>query len=687
MAARVAAGCRPRWETLIGSQPLPVDGFPTVLSSMRIAAAQPGSFAEHIIRRMYRPIDLGNQTPGHAVAETEHPFAGDTWFWTDDNAKVLEFLAHPELIRSYPTEAAELFRFLRAMCRPPFVFRRFSLPRLEPAGQEGAELRFHHSLMHLRCNLQMGAVVAGIRFHDDRTANNVLLSANSVEFSHRGRRFTLDVAAAIEQVDVSQHGNILVLRHCSELRFKPRLSEMRLGRVTYSYEINAHSMLIGVEVALEVDPGADVADVVLTIGHDHLSHGLNSVSYKDMVVAASSGPPQRFSAGGPGRDFLPAAGARYYAISQNEMAGFALAVHSSPRAPERLAAIETLVLVPGSLHLVRARYRFDGPCRGARLVAGEDKLLTSGGFYDRIDDYARLIRDAVAMKSLRATAYDFSVSYDYGAELNAFACYFASLSSRHSANGAARMKEEVHGLFDKFLGVYFDLFVRGHERQKNTIFSRQLAFVVLGVLTMYEVTGAQRYLDRLAQLCEVLLAFEKRYDDIAGAPASGFMMGIHSKRFVFIDCHSAALLALTKAARYIDDSRLAAVIDRGLGSYCIETTKIDWIDGPHKADVVAASWVDDQGVRLTNNAFWNYQVGLTLRFFAALRNSPDSRLRKIAARHRDRMELCEMIMLRQIEKSLSRYDGAIEIRTSVLSAETNSETQPWATLGLLDIRA
>src|SRR5205814_924207 len=142
--------------------------------------------------------------------------------------------------------------------------------------------------------------------------------------------------------------------------------------------------------------------------------------------------------------------------------GFALAIHSAPRKPERLAAIETLVLVPGSLHLARARYRFDGPCRGARLVVGEDKLLTAGGFYDRIDDYSSLLCDAIAMRSRQMTAYDFSVSYDYGAELNAFACYFASISLGNLANGFTQLKAEVLGLFDTFLDVYFELFVRGH---------------------------------------------------------------------------------------------------------------------------------------------------------------------------------------------------------------------------------
>jgi len=46
---------------------------------------------------MYRPVELGNGTSHFAIAETALPIAGDGWFWTDDNAKVLEFLSRPEL--------------------------------------------------------------------------------------------------------------------------------------------------------------------------------------------------------------------------------------------------------------------------------------------------------------------------------------------------------------------------------------------------------------------------------------------------------------------------------------------------------------------------------------------------------------------------------------------------------------
>jgi hypothetical protein len=45
--------------------------------------------------------------------------------------------------------------------------------------------------------------------------------------------------------------------------------------------------------------------------------------------------------------------------------------------------------------------------------------------------------------------------------------------------------------------------------------------------------------------------------------------------------------------------------------------------------------------------------------------------------------LFEMVMHRQIERSINERGDAIEIRTSIDAAETNSETQPWVMLGLL----
>jgi hypothetical protein len=200
-------------------------------------------------------------------------------------------------------------------------------------------------------------------------------------------------------------------------------------------------------------------------------------------------------------------------------------------------------------------------------------------------------------------------------------------------------------------------------------------------VTMYRATGSDHYRQQLGRLCEALLDFEIRYDDMVGTPAGGFAYGITSQRNAYVDGHSASLLALTQAARCIDDPRFAAAIDRGLASYCLETCRVNG-NPPFKFDTISTITIDGNGTRHSENAFWNFNIGLALRFFAALRNATDPALQAIAARHGDRMELLEMVMRLQVERSIIERDDCVEIAVAVGGGETNSETQPWVTLGL-----
>jgi hypothetical protein len=456
---------------------------------------------------------------------------------------------------------------------------------------------------------------------------------------------------------------------------------VRLGRATYTYTIDAASMLIEVEVALDVDPGADVSDVILTIGQDNVSHRLNNVHYR-RIDAKTGERVASFAAVEPGRGAIPLDGAGYYALVQEEIAGFALGIHSRPREPARLRSINHVVLQPGRLHHVVACYRFDGPCRGVRLVAAEDKLLTSGGFYDRIDQYAALIDDAVANRHLQKNPCDLSISYDYGAEINAFAKCFAAAPLTGMPEALA-LQPELRELADRYLAHYFERFVAGHYEGKNTIMSRQLAYVILGVITLYRATEDPAYLDQIKRLCEVLLDFEVRYEDIVGEPASGFTYGIASERSAFVDGHSSSLLALTQALRYLDDPRFVAAIDRGLRAYCIETCRVH-TEPPIKVDTVSTMLIHADGHRQTENAFWNFNVGVALRFFGALKASPHPALQAIAENHRDRIETLEMVLRLQAERSITVREHGIELGViGRPNVETNSETQPWVMLGLV----
>src|SRR5215467_7968734 len=166
---------------------------------------------------MYRPVELGNGASYFAIAETALPIAGDSWFWTDDNAKVLEFLSRPELWQRFPRQTNEILRFLRAMCQGPLIFRRVSPPRLEPLARQDGFSGYRHSLMSVKYDLSRGALIAGLRFHDERNTDHLLLTGNRVEFTYHGRRFKLKVEPAISHVGATQDGHLLSLRHSSDL--------------------------------------------------------------------------------------------------------------------------------------------------------------------------------------------------------------------------------------------------------------------------------------------------------------------------------------------------------------------------------------------------------------------------------------------------------------------------------------
>ena len=632
--------------------------------------------AEFLVRHMYRPIGLGNSASHFAIAETALPIAGDSWFWTDDNAKVLEFLSRPELWQRFPCQTSEILRFVRAMCCGPLIFRRVSPPRLEPAEKQGTLNGYRHSLMNVKYDLSRGEVIAGLRFHDERNSDNLSLTGNYVEFTYHRHRFRLGVEAAISDGDAKQDGHTLRLWHSGDLHFENHRKRVRLGRIAYTYTIDSRSMLIDVEVTLEIEPGVPVTDVVLTIGHDQLGR----MRYRTIATDITPVARPLYRAGIPGRRLLNAAGASYYLIRQPHISGDCFAIHSMSRDPARFTGVETVVQRWGRLRLAVARYSFPGSQCGANLVVGERKLLTGGGFYDRIADYAGLMRGEALIVSQQQAVRDLSTSYDYGSKINAFAKCFAVCKAGVVTTDPADL-DELRSLFDLYLDYYYQLFVNIHEKQRNSIFSRDLSFVILGLVTMYRATNAADYLRRLARLCNVLLEFEVRSHHIGGDPASGFLMRMTSPRVAYVDCQSAALLALTQAARYLDDPRLVAAIERGLASYWVETCTVT--DGrPYEIDTVSTSMVDRLGMRRTENAFWNFKAGVTLRFFAALRKSSHPALRSIVVRHGTRMESFEIILRRQLERSITQREESIEIRTAVSAGETNSETQPWVMLGL-----
>lgn len=621
--------------------------------------------AKFLLRRLYRPIAGPGLPQFSAVAETAD--AGeDEWFWTDDNAKVLELLCLPGALDKFRSERTEIFRFVRSMCRGLFIFRRIAAPRLDRIGRSADTVSYHHALMRLEHDQKGGIVTVAISFHDGRKAAHVSFGGNYVEFSYRSRRFTVPIDHQDSEISAYQDRDFLVLKQRATLHFTPYMSKKTLGQITYTYAINSCSMAVSATATLDVNPDLAIGDVILTIGHLNLRDG----DFRN-IVTDNSAP--LFAADAARQLRRDALGASYYVIRQHQIAGGdATALHSIPREPHRVYGIEASRGPAGRLHRVLARYSFGGMQRGARLVADEYKLLTAGGFYDRVADYAGFTREAGQAASVGGVPHDFSISYDYGAIINSFAKLF-------TASADDKQKGELRSLVDYTIDSYIAAYVERRSDQPNAIYSRELSFVVVAVATMYRATGDRDYLCILKRLCDILLGFEFRVEPAVDSPVYGYLMRMDSSRVAFLDCHSAALLALTEAGRWLDDPRLAVCVDRGLAGYSLESYRSD----AEIIDTVAMSAVDEQGVRHCDTGFWNFKIGLTLRFFAALRRSDDPALRSVALRHRDRMELLELVMRRQLERSLAVTADGVAFRSSPLSPETNSETQPWVMLGLV----
>jgi hypothetical protein len=647
-------------------------------------SSDPTPYADFAISSLLKPLPPGAGAM-RAIAETEHPIEGDDWFWADDNAKVLELLAIPEIWRANPEVVADTLTFVERLCDGPFIFRRMAVPRLVTLGSEAGNGNFLHTFMNIQCDLSIGSVSLGMRFHDGRTAKNVTLTGNYVRFGCRGKVYTADAEEGIFNHAIEQTGTGVKLIWQSRIMFGdtkfPWQRRQSLGVLTYTCSIEASSMFVNLEAALDIEPGLDVSDVVLTFGHDNLSHNDNGIRY-ETVGAVKEDTATLLSRPQSGEAMLSVHGANYWYMAQDShMAGFAAAVHSLPRDPTQLHALRGTYNKQDRLHWLVSEYEFPGPQRG-RISAAERKIITSGGFYNLPQLYAETLPRWALRAASGEPPVDLSISYDYGAELNSFARCYQVLSAEDPPVKDPDLLQRVETLVEHWHEVYRTQFMGLARAGSAKVFSRSLAFAALAYATLLETTGAPRHAEALREACSMIRGFERENTAVDGSPQSGFLMGQEEDAMPYVDCHSACLLALSRGTTLLDEASWIESIDRGLAAYRLDTISIFFL-GTQKQDIVGVDYLAPNGTRRTLDMFWNFNAGLTLRLFNALRATVHPGLQAVWMKHEARLSMLEIMMRERIRRSLRPRGAGIEILTSMLSAEGNSETQPWVALGLI----
>ncbi len=642
-------------------------------------------FAKFVINHLLKPYPDSNFAK-RAIVETERPLQGNTWFWADDNAKILELLSNPQIWRVYPAEVNDIIHFLLAMIDGPLIFRRVGIPRLQSPAVGKDDKIFKHSLMNVCADPGKGVVKLGMRFHDGRTSWNVILTGNYIRFVFRGRSHTVDVEDNIcdSGSEICDHTMFFwwksKIQIVSKNPFKKQV--YFIGILTYTCSVKASSLFFDLKVEFEIEHGVKVSDVVLSSTLDDLSHGENNIRYERMAIVSPTHQAQFVSATAGSRLDIQALGCAYWAVFQRSyMPGFAAAIHNLPVGECPASMLRVICREnEAEFHSVVSEFQFAGPQSG-KLVAQDRKIITSGGFYAAADTYAQFLQRQSLLSDTSICPIDFSVSYDYGVEVHSLARCFRTLSGDNinfaNEELKAKLQESISHLFD----VYNDYFLEQTPDGDSGAFSRSLSFVALAYAEMLEATGEARYAEELRKTCELICSCEIENAAVDGSPQSGFVMNRKHDPVPFADCHAACLLALTRSTELLGENDWLPSIDRGLSAFCIDTVLIN-LGGPRKQDVVGVDFLDSNGERRTLEAFWNYKAGLCLRLFNALRNTKHEGLRAIGKKHSERLSIFEMLMRERINRSLRKRETGTEILTSTLSNETNSETQPWVALGL-----
>ena len=453
----------------------------------------------------------------------------------------------------------------------------------------------------------------------------------------------------------------------------------KLGDVIYSCTFNSRSMLFEVEAVLELNPAITVSDVVLTIGIGALEYCL----FSHVVGASSGGPVPLYAAGKPSTKMFNNPGDGYYVIRQEHISADSLAVHSLPNGPQQPVGIETVVSNAGPARPGRRALSISRRASRRALGGAEHKLITAGGFYDRVGDYAALLREAAA-KAMQRSACDFSISYDYGATLNALAKCFAVSAAAAAPADLLRAARACAPLFDYALGHYVQVLPRQYEIRPTRSSRASWPLPCSAWRRCIRATGCRRIPAPAGTAVRGVARFRDAVRGPGGRRGLRLSDAHDNRDTAYFDCQSAALLALTRAAAIIDDPRLprprSSAGWRPTASHLRRSTCRSRARSTPSRSARRAAATD----RPAPHAFWNFKAGLALRFFAALRSRRSRGCRRSPARHADRLALFEAILRHQLARADHRARRqCIEIRTSVLSGETNSETQPWAMLGLV----
>jgi hypothetical protein len=675
--------------------------------------------AAFIQQHLFKTVTTQSEIGVLAVAETAAPFNDSEWYWTDDNAKALELLCEPKLFDADPRYTNDAVDFILRMSQGKVIQRRHGPARLRVVSADPRAFRVETAFAIVEGDLSRGVVRHALRFNDNRTVTAAQHTGNQISFLYRKFRFTRKVELSINAFDVEVDEDWVKLSHSSVVLLP--WTRQIAGVLRYVYVIRADNPAITLNISLKLAPDVDLRDVILTSAFSQLG-SIRNLTY-DSVAARQGRQRVVKQVTTRGRQTIHTSTADYSAVIQNNGSpGFAYAIHILLRDGARLSEIVAQVRERGRLDTLRYHYRLPDMGKGEEVVISEARMLTGGGYYDDLDHYKSVMEDGSG-----AGTVDPSMTYDIGAELNAIAVHLLfARTGRYAAPPSDARLTALQSWYDRHVDRYFDFIAPGSPGDLDRIFTRGLAFVAMSLDCMVRATGHETYRQRLDVAVVLILRMRRRLPS-GLAQLDGTFGDEWSQNAPFLDNHAACILALARAARHgdaehaISDAISEAIFGIKLfsGPICLQGNDFIPFDSlavvnPHqdvppigseywayKRGLIAKAYKDlKKAILLSKRAhanrlagvffprphvdtgYWNYKLALTLRALLAVqRASRDGILQVSASDHRSiavKVQICRDALM----ASVRHHETSLEVLTCHTAGETNSETQPWAALGL-----
>jgi hypothetical protein len=585
------------------------------------------SYAEFIEKHLAKEDTISGL---NLISETEKTPGEDTaaWFWVGDNGKALEALTQSDYLGSESIRnlANKVSKFIMDSSKPEygFVFRRRLLPDLRVASQNETHNLLYSGALSIHDDVH-GLTKIGTRYHDDRGGDApCTFGQHKVSGVFHGKDGARNFAA------------VLGADTLSESSLEKSESGFELTKTYVIPQSSDGSSLIRVTVLMVqrgIEPfmrletsttpvGGSVSDVIFDLQFG-VRHDMSVKQVNPSWIAMSqTGKPYRDAEG---------------VFIRLEHAGmFSGNAHASD---------------DGFLSL---EHKLEDMAQDETKQVALKLVVVGSHLFDHLDDlYSEImIRDLETSDTLQGL--DLSLSYDVGAAVNGVtAAYEADCHHAHIHGTTPEIcTQSTLAWIRKMQEHYLDILM--HDG--NDFWSRGDSFLLLSCDRMLKQNGVNAGNDGLYKDCIERIAKTLLED-----------RGSH------LDENGARALALIVAAKRSPDASFAAKAKQLaieiVSRWQIEEKDANWnfasFDGPGAVD----------------NGNWGFKAGIVARAAKSLLTilEPED---KDACQHA--VSLIKSVRNYIHKCTVVHDDGTREIKSSLQSGETNSETQAWSILGVFD---